>query len=706
MEKIVSEPQVSIVMPAYNHENLIADAILSVREQTFGMWELVVVNDGSTDATIDQARIASGSDPRIRLLSQPNRGPNAARRYGLNGCSLNTEFLAFLDSDDIWEPDALEFLLDQLRTDSRAVAVFGKFRQVDTAGNEVTPWFPPKLNDDTRLTLEDFTKSNCGAMPSVTLMRRWAYEACGGFDPDFLTYDEHEQWLRMSLHGPFLYRDKMVASKIIHGSNMSAQSNLEVYRPFFEERCRCVTRADQALDRGFARPYARGSTEASSAVDEVAAQVADLHGTMPIVSIVIPVFNRPAYIAEAIASVRNQTCQAWELIVVDDGSTDDTYSRALEAAVGDRRITIVSRENGGVSLARRHGLTAKSSRTEFLIFLDSDDIWLPNMLECLLPELLRRPNAVACYGSYKLVNAELESVEGYNEPPQTRRNAILGSADLEAKFYSTCPSVMLLRRWAYEAAGGFDTGFDYAEDHDLWLRMCHFGPFVYVNETIALKRNHDKNLSQAPGRHKIGPTFARRRVSYKRACYQATGVYVFFIASTPTESLTGSISSAEDNNIIPTTIWVDQVAQPSQRNELLIKQAIEGLYYNHIVMFLPPNSRIVSGHDDLLRAAFEIRDTVTFAFNSASEKESIDTFVEFASVGTAGAYLNLYERFYDEYLESLDNPKVGFFTWIWKWHGSAIRVDAGRNFFDSMNADMDAVEKRGTCHVRIALTEH
>src|SRR4051812_7778207 len=100
---MTSEPLVSIVLPTYNRADVIGRAIDSVRAQTFLDWELLVIDDGSTDGTAD---VVTGIDQRVRLLRQPNGGTYVARNYGL--VQARGRYLTFLDSDDAWLPHFLE----------------------------------------------------------------------------------------------------------------------------------------------------------------------------------------------------------------------------------------------------------------------------------------------------------------------------------------------------------------------------------------------------------------------------------------------------------------------------------------------------------------------------------------------------------------------------------------------------------------------
>jgi O-antigen biosynthesis protein len=183
----------------------------------------------------------------------------------------------------------------------------------------------------------------------------------------------------------------------------------------------------------------------------------------PTVSVVIPVFNRPEAVRRAVGSVLAQTCQDFEIIVVDDGSTDATP--ASIAAFADRRITMVRHErNRGGSAARNTGIRAGTA--PFVAFLDSDDEWLPTKLERQLRVFERSSDRLA------LVYTGTERIyaDGSVSRHIPRRQANLARPLLTWNVVGET-SVGMVRRSALEAVGGFDESLPASQDMDLWLRI-------------------------------------------------------------------------------------------------------------------------------------------------------------------------------------------------------------------------------------------
>jgi glycosyltransferase involved in cell wall biosynthesis len=128
---------ISVVIPAYNSEKYIRQTLQSVCDQTVNDWECVVVDDGSTDGTPQIIREMARKDDRIRMIEQSNAGPAAARNNGMASVSAGSEFIAFMDHDDVWLPDALAVLRDTLRAYPESIAAHGLADTIDGNGQLV-----------------------------------------------------------------------------------------------------------------------------------------------------------------------------------------------------------------------------------------------------------------------------------------------------------------------------------------------------------------------------------------------------------------------------------------------------------------------------------------------------------------------------------------------------------------------------------------
>ena len=202
----------------------------------------------------------------------------------------------------------------------------------------------------------------------------------------------------------------------------------------------------------------------------------------PVVSIVMPCFNSARTIRASMASALGQTLRDIELIVVDNGSSDQTVS--IAEAIRDPRTRTLRQPVRGVSAARNMGIDA--ARGEFIAFLDSDDTWAPECLATLQSALAGRPDAVLAYCGWQNVGLPGARSEPFVPPDYERQDKIATLlAECRWPIHAT-----LTRTRAIRDAGGFDTRFAYAEDLDLWLRVAAFARIVRVPDVLAFYHHH------------------------------------------------------------------------------------------------------------------------------------------------------------------------------------------------------------------------
>ncbi len=197
------------------------------------------------------------------------------------------------------------------------------------------------------------------------------------------------------------------------------------------------------------------------------------------VSVIIPTYNRAALVTEAVASVLAQSWQDFELLVVDDGGSDNTA--AALAPYADR-IRLLRRETrGGVSAARNAGIAA--ARGEWLAFLDSDDLWLPEKLARQMAYLAGHPELALCQTEETWIRRGVK----VNQPLTHRKiGGRIFFQSLERCLVS--PSAVILHRRLLERHGGFDEDLPAAEDYDLWLRLAWRYEVGLLPEPLIIKR--------------------------------------------------------------------------------------------------------------------------------------------------------------------------------------------------------------------------
>jgi glycosyltransferase involved in cell wall biosynthesis len=215
----------------------------------------------------------------------------------------------------------------------------------------------------------------------------------------------------------------------------------------------------------------------------------------PTVSVIIPTFNRLPLLPAAVQSVLSQDYTDFELIVIDDGSTDGT--REYLESIDDPRLRVLSVPHGGrISVARNHGVRA--ARGEWLAFLDSDDVWLPGKLTLQLDVLGKNPKYGWCGAAYQLVDANDEPMAIRSRFPHFAFEGWVLPLLLNYSASVTIP-VLVVRRSIVEEVGLFDESLVSREDYDLALKIATRSPVIILADVLARVREHPGRTTATEG---------------------------------------------------------------------------------------------------------------------------------------------------------------------------------------------------------------
>lgn len=210
----------------------------------------------------------------------------------------------------------------------------------------------------------------------------------------------------------------------------------------------------------------------------------------PLVSVVIPAYNAERFIGDAIESVLGQGYSNMEVIVVNDGSSDQT--RPIVAGYGDQ-VRLIDQQNEGVSRARNHGIRAASGR--FIAFLDADDVWMPSKVEAQVEHLENHPDIGFVYTGYTVVDENLSPLDGvsYPDPRTAWRNTLL----LEPPVI-WISSTSMFRADLLQELDGFDERLSTSADTDVALRAGCRRPLGGLPSSLVLYRQHGKQMHHDP----------------------------------------------------------------------------------------------------------------------------------------------------------------------------------------------------------------
>lgn len=530
-------PLVSVVIPTYNNGRYLQEAIESVLNQTYINYEIIVVDDGSTDNTY---QVLEPYLDKIKYVFQENQGAAKARNRGIE--IAQGKFIAFLDADDFFLPEKLAAQVGCFAEDSTLTMVQSGWRFVDQKGNlikDVEPW-----QNGAELDLENWLMWQA-TLPSAMMFRREWFNRYGGFDPRYIPEDL-EIVLRLALSGAkATWLRQICVCYRQHTSSISGLGNRpkitqeleKLLADFFSQphlppqirqienqvkyrsllwNCWRLYKAgnfsemaaylQKSLSYTSASPTAAICTwiELFTKLDRQEGsqfnaysfsqlpEWKNLIGNMfnpvvPRISVIIATYNNAHYILEAIASVFNQTYTSYEIIVIDDGSTDNTR-QVLEPYVD--QIHYVYQENKGVSHARNLGL--EMARGEFIAFLDADDFFLPDKLAKQVACFDARPSLGIVHSGWRLVNEKGEKISDIE--------LWHGSLELDLETWVVWKPVtisMMFRRSWIQSAGGFNTRWHHGEDIDLVLRLSVNGcEAVWLPKVTYCYRQHRRNATR------------------------------------------------------------------------------------------------------------------------------------------------------------------------------------------------------------------
>ncbi len=536
MSAATHAPQVSVIIPAYNGDRYIVQAVESALAQTFTDLEIIVVDDGSTDET---HQVLEPYLDRIRYVYQENAGVAAARNRGIQ--EAKGEFIAFLDQDDFFFPDKLAAQIALFRQQPSLGIVNSGWRIVNHQGEKISDikaWeYFPKLDLETWVV-------QMPILPSAMIFSRQWLELVGGFNSEFDSVDDADLILRLAELGcEAAWLPQVTVAYRQHDQNVSIkrvlkQANLFITlkqrffdRPdlpqhirdlenpafyealtwmawqlyyssypveaveFFQKSLRYSPYPAKVTVTDWLKRLAAISTVYGLTIDfqslrnllewkQLMASI--LTSETPRISVIIPAYNSERYILRAVESVFDQTYKNWKIIVIDDGSTDNT--RQVLEPYGDV-IQYVYQENQGAAIARNRA--CELARGEFLAFLDADDFFLPEKLA----------KQIACFEA----DHSLGMVQnGWLMVDETGKDIYPAmpwedspNLDLETfvLYKSVRPSAIMLRREWWERLGGFDPRFPPTEDLDFALRLALKGcKCMWLKEILTCYRQHESNL--------------------------------------------------------------------------------------------------------------------------------------------------------------------------------------------------------------------
>lgn len=247
-----------------------------------------------------------------------------------------------------------------------------------------------------------------------------------------------------------------------------------------------------------------------------------------VVSVIIPAFNRVNYINQTVDCVLNQTFQSFELIVIDDGSTDGTYEKLQEYGSRISLLTHKNHANKGQSASINVGLSHAQGR--YIIVLDSDDFWELNKLQVQVEYLEKHPNIGLLYTNGYGTDENGNIVYVYHSDTHMEPN---DPNQILLDCYLALPVNAMVRKTVYDQVGGFNEAYRAAQDHDMLVRISEVTDFAYLPDFLFYYRRHSNSISHQnlETRWRVGFKIlksAAERFPYKRSTLRKRRAVLYF----------------------------------------------------------------------------------------------------------------------------------------------------------------------------------
>ncbi|MFA6216035.1 MAG: glycosyltransferase [Candidatus Omnitrophota bacterium] len=541
-------PLVSVLIPTYNRADTISESIDSVLAQTSKDFEIIIIDDGSIDNTRE---VLEAYENKIDYYYKDNGGESSARNFGVK--KARGKYIAFLDSDDIWCLERLQKLIGFMEKNDSFGAIISEIEFIDINGKKL---FCSSFKNDFPRDghVLSYMLKNLVGMFSNMIVRKDVVAYIGEFDENLKTAADIDYFLRIAaeykiaLFPESLLKYRKVANSLSH--SLFTQNRLRVIAKFkkiypvlAKENNDILKKTISVVHLRYAedlllyryindsRNQARKSLfnnfslkatflylksfliEVISYVDKSYKDRGKVEISIkpgePLISVIIPTYNRADLICQAIDSVINQSYKNVEIIVSDDGSTDNTQ----EILNGYKnKIRYLYYEHVGCSNARNKAI--KESKGEYVAFLDSDDRWYPEKLKKQIDLLSSNPELGMVISEVEILNANNKKIS-FSDIKKTVKKEELGVKEvlkmlLEKK--STTCSYMLTKKKILEDVGLFSESLTTAEDVDIMLKVSmNYKIGLIVQPLVKYKKSANSLSNQlvTKNRLKVIDNFSR-----------------------------------------------------------------------------------------------------------------------------------------------------------------------------------------------------
>ena len=412
---------ISIVIPIYNAEKYLEEYLNSIKNQTYKNFEVIMVNDGSNDNSETICRSFLKSDSRFRYFKKENGGVSSARNLGLD--NVKGDFITFIDADDWIAEKHLELLITTVKKNHSDIVIssYKQFNNIDafylrayTIQEKYLLNFEKMNRDDFLAIFPKLMRANVCFNNAVAKLFRKELVNDLRFDTSIKYGEDLDFYFRLYLNVDSIsYVDEPTYVYRIHGDSTTsnfnqehAEQELNIFKQMYEKiqeiglpSIHYFNKLKKLLE------LRMDFLENKVLLNEYLDFLKNSEGTVTypntLISVVIPIYNVSPYLRLCLESIENQTYPHFEVLLVNDGSRDNSKDICQEFIHKDERFRYFEQENLGISAARNTGIL--NSNGEFITFIEGDDFVDPNYLEELYHTALKNDSEIVV-ASYKEFN--------------------------------------------------------------------------------------------------------------------------------------------------------------------------------------------------------------------------------------------------------------------------------------------------------------
>ncbi|MCC8467389.1 MAG: glycosyltransferase [Rickettsia endosymbiont of Eriopis connexa] len=501
MKQNIYSPLVSIIIPVYNGANYMCEAIDSALAQTYKNIEIIVVNDGSKDkGKTDEIALSYGD--KIRYFHKENGGCGSALNYGIK--NMKGEYFSWLSHDDVYLPNKVEYQINILnKLDNKNTILYCSYDLINEKSQHITTVKIIDRIPENKLNISLFPLLR-GLIHGCTLLIPAKYfHEVGLFNEKLITTQDYDLWFKIFRVAPIYFDDQVLIKARMHserGTNTIAvhdQECEELWSSFLKE----LTEEEMLIMGGGSiavflfdtitffkdyTPYRKS--------EKLALEMANSYLAKTKVSVIIPVYNRINWTIEAIESVLAQTHENFEVLVIDDGSTED-ISELTEICKKDKRIKYFRKENEGPAAARNLGI--KNALGEYIAFLDSDDLFMPSKIEVQL-RFMAENDRLFSHTSYQKTDEQGKYISSIDS------GTFFGQ--LFPQIISYCPIAMptVMGRTSLFQQNLFPENIRSGEDCCVWISIASKNLIGGINKELSKVRITSTNTFLDPKKYSEG----------------------------------------------------------------------------------------------------------------------------------------------------------------------------------------------------------